>query len=274
MSDDSGLTFAPIPVGALVDSHCHLDFPDFDGRMDDLRQSMAAHGISHALCISVNLDGFKKVIDIAAQYSNFFATVGVHPDQLPDVPGASCSVEELVELARHRKVVGIGETGLDYHWVKGDRTWQTDRFRTHIQAARLTRKPLIIHTRDAAEDTIRIMQEEGASAVGGVMHCFTESWAVAKAALDLGFHISFSGIVTFKNATDLREVARQVPMDRMLVETDSPFLAPVPMRGKVNEPANVRFVAQLVADLKGLRLEEFATATSDNFRRLFLETTL
>lgn len=273
MSLDTELTFPPIPAGALVDSHCHLDFPDFDGRIDGLRDAMAAHRISHALCICVNLDGFGKVIDIAEKYDNFFATVGVHPDQLPDAPGSGCTVEDLLELARNQKVVGIGETGLDYHWVKGDRTWQTDRFRTHIQAARLARKPLIIHTRDAADDTIRIMQEEGASAIGGVMHCFTESWSVAKAALDLGFYISFSGIVTFKNAADLREVARQVPMDRMLVETDSPFLAPVPMRGKVNEPANVRFVAQLVADLKGLPLEEFATLTSANFRRLFLEMT-
>ena len=266
----SELTYPPIPAGALVDSHCHLDFPDFDGRVDALRDAMSAHGISHALCICVNLDGFKKVIDIAERYSNFFASVGVHPDQLPEVAGSACSVEELVELARNTKVVGIGETGLDYHWVKGDRTWQTERFRTHIRAAKLAHKPLIIHTRDAADDTIRIMQEEGAADVGGVMHCFTESWAVAKAALDLGFHISFSGIVTFKNAADLREVARQVPMDRMLVETDSPFLAPVPVRGSVNEPANVRHVAKVLADLKGLPLDEFATITSRNFRHLFL----
>lgn len=254
----------------LIDSHCHLDFPDFDGRIVELRESMAMHGISHALCICINLGGFKKVIDIADQYDNFFATVGVHPDQLPDAAGSSCRVEDLIELARNQKVVGIGETGLDYHWVKGDRTWQTDRFRMHIQAARITHKPLIIHTRDAAEDTIRIMQEEGASEVGGVMHCFTGSWPVAKAALDLGFYISFSGIVTFRNAADLREVARQVPMNRMLVETDSPFLAPVPLRGKVNEPANVRFVAQLIADLKGLSLEDFASITTGNFQKLFL----
>lgn len=273
MIHDTELTPPPIPAGALVDSHCHLDFPDFDGRIDELREAMTVHGVSHALCICVNLDGFKKVIDIAGKYRNFFATVGVHPDQLPDALGSACTVEDLLELAQHRKVVGIGETGLDYHWVKGDRTWQTDRFRTHIRAARIAHKPLIIHTRDAAEDTIRIMQEEGASEVGGVMHCFTESWPVAKAALDLGFHISFSGIVTFKNAADLREVARQVPMDRMLVETDSPFLAPVPLRGKVNEPGNVRFVAQLVADLKAMPLTEFATITSGNFRRLFLENT-
>lgn len=271
MTHDAAPSFPPIPKGALVDSHCHLDFPDFDGRIDSLREAMAVHGISHALCICVNLDGFRKVIDIAGRYDNFFATVGVHPDQLPDAAGSACTVEDLIELARNQKVVGIGETGLDYHWVNGDRTWQTDRFRIHIRAARMARKPLIIHTRDAAEDTIRIMQEEGASEVGGVMHCFTESWPVAKAALDLGFYISFSGIVTFKNAGDLREVARQVPMERMLVETDSPFLAPVPLRGKVNEPANVRFVAQLISDLKGLPLDQFASITSGNFRRLFLE---
>ena len=255
-----------------MDSHCHLDFADFDGQMESVRAAMQERNVSHALCVCVNLLGFPKVLELAWKYANFFASVGVHPDQLPDEPGTACDVDQLVELAKQPKVVAIGETGLDYHWIKGDRGWQMERFRTHIRAARASSKPLIIHTRSAAEDTIRIMREEGASDVGGVMHCFTESWEVARSALEMGFYVSFSGIVTFKNAADLRDVARQVPMDRMLVETDSPFLAPVPVRGKLNQPANVRYVAEAVAALKGLSMPEFASTTSANFRRLFLET--
>lgn len=257
-------------VESVVDSHCHLDFPDFEGQIESVRELMQERHVSHALCVCVNLLGFQKVLELAHKYANFFASVGVHPDQLPDEPGTACNVDQLAELASHPKVVAVGETGLDYHWIKGDREWQMERFRTHIRAARKSTKPLIIHTRSAAEDTLRIMREEGAAEAGGVMHCFTESWEVARAALEMGFYISFSGIVTFKNAADLREVARQVPMDRMLVETDSPFLAPVPVRGKRNQPANVRYVAEAVATLKGLPMTEFASITSRNFRHLFL----
>jgi TatD DNase family protein len=240
----------------LVDSHCHLDFPEFDGQMDDVRQEMRANGVTHALCISVNFAGFPKVLALAEAYDNFFATVGVHPLRL-------------VELARHPRIVAIGETGLDYYRVSGDLEWQRERFRAHIRAARECRKPLVIHTRQAAEDTLAIMREEGAAEVGGVMHCFTESQAVADAAIALGFHISFSGIVTFKNAGALKEVAHAIPLERLLVETDSPYLAPVPHRGKTNRPALVRYVAEEVARLRGIELSELAAASTGNFFRLF-----
>ena len=258
---------------ALVDSHCHLDFPDYDDRLDAVLATMRERNVSHALCVSVNLAGFPRVLELARTHANLYASVGVHPDQLPDQPGSACSVADLTGLATAPKVVAIGETGLDYHWVKDDAEWQRERFRTHIRAARSCGKPLIIHTREAADDTLRLMREEQAREAGGVMHCFTETWEVAKAALDMGFHISFSGIVTFKNAADLREVARQVPAERLLVETDSPFLAPVPVRGKVNEPGNVRYVAELVAKLRDVPVDELADQTSRNFHRLFLEKT-
>lgn len=253
----------------LVDSHCHLDFPDYDGRIAGVLDKMRARKVTHALCISVNLEGFPKVLRLAEQNPNLYATVGVHPDQLPDVPGATVSQAELVSLSHHPKVVAIGETGLDYHWVKGDAEWQRERFRVHIRAARECRKPLVIHTRDSAEDTLRIMREEGAGEAGGVMHCFTETLDVAQAAIDLGFHISFSGIVTFKNAVALKEVARTLPLDRIMVETDSPFLAPVPHRGKTNEPAFVSHVAEELARLRGVTTEAIAAATSANFSRVF-----
>lgn len=259
----------PPSFSGLVDSHCHLDFPEFDGKLADVREEMRTNGVSHALCISVRLADFPKVLALAETYDNFFASVGVHPDH----EGDPVDPARLVELARNRRVVAIGETGLDYHRLSGDLEWQRQRFRAHIRASRECGKPLVIHTRDAAEDTLRIMKEEGAGKVGGVMHCFTETQEVAEGALALGFHISFSGIVTFKNAGPLKEVARKVPLDRLLVETDSPYLAPVPHRGKTNRPGLVRHVAEEVARLRGITLEAIAAATTRNFFRLFLKTT-
>jgi len=250
----------------LVDSHCHLDFPEFEGKLDEVREEMRANGVTHALCISVELPKFPKVLALAEAHDNFFASVGVHPDHEAE----AVDIPRLVELAAHPKIVAIGETGLDYHRLSGDLEWQRERFRTHIRAARKSCKPLVIHTRDAAEDTLRIMREEGAGEVGGVMHCFTETQEVADGALALGFHISFSGIVTFKNATQLKEVARRVPLERLLVETDSPYLAPVPHRGKTNRPGLVRHVAEEVARLRGIAFEDLAEATTRNFFRLFL----
>ncbi len=222
--------------------------------------------VGHALCVSVTLDKFPEVLKLAESYDNFYASVGVHPDY-EDIEEPS--VEALVELAQHPKVVAIGETGLDYFRLTGDLEWQRMRFRTHIRAAILANKPLIIHTRSAADDTLRIMQEEGANKVGGVMHCFTESLEVALAAISMGFYISFSGIVTFKNATQLKEVAQAIPLDKMLVETDSPYLAPVPFRGKTNQPAYVKYVAQEIANLRGISLNAVIQATTHNFFTLF-----
>lgn len=250
----------------LVDSHCHLDFPDLAGRVDDALELMHRNQVTHALCVSVTLQEFPNVRALAERYSNLSASVGVHPDY-EDVPVVT--EQELVALANHPRVVAIGETGLDHYRIKGGAEWQRERFRTHIRAARRCGKPLIVHMRDAAEDTLRIMREEGASEVGGVMHCFTGSWEVAQAAIELGFLISFSGIVTFKNAAALREVARRVPLERMLIETDSPYLAPVPYRGKTNEPGLVRHVAEEIARLRQVSLEDVAVATSANFFRLF-----
>ena len=255
----------PASFPGLVDSHCHLDFPEFEGKLGEIREEMRANGVTHALCISVELAGFPKVLGLAERHDNFFASVGVHPDHEAEPVDAA----HLVELARHPRVVAIGETGLDYHRLSGDLEWQRERFRAHIRAARTSGKPLVIHTRDAAEDTLRIMREEGAGEIGGVMHCFTETQEVAEAALALGFHISFSGIVTFKNAGRLKEVARTIPLERMLVETDAPYLAPVPHRGKTNRPGLVRHVGEEIARLRGLTLEVVAEATSRNFFRLF-----
>jgi TatD DNase family protein len=250
----------------LVDSHCHLDFPELAADTPGVLADMAAHGVSHALCVSVTLEDFPKVRALAEQHENLYASVGTHPDY-PDHP--LVTVDELVRLADHPKVVAIGETGLDYFRLEGDLEWQRERFRTHIRAARSVAKPLIIHTRSSADDTIAIMREERADEAGGVMHCFTESWETAQAALDLGFYISFSGIVTFKNAVALKEVARRVPLGRMLVETDSPYLAPVPYRGKTNRPGWVKYVAEEIARLRGIPFDEVASATTDNFFRLF-----
>jgi TatD DNase family protein len=250
----------------LVDSHCHLNFPEFAGRTDQLIQAMKEAEVGLALCISVKLEEFPQVLALAEHHPELYASVGVHPDYRD---GLEPGVEELVRLAEHPRVVGIGETGLDYYWHKGDTAWQRERFRVHIRAARACGKPLIIHAREAAADTLRIMEEEGAGQAGGVMHCFTETLDVAEKVLEMGFYISFSGIVTFKNALALREVAAAVPLERMLVETDSPYLAPVPYRGKTNEPAYVQFVAAEIAKVKGLPFEAVAAATTANFHRLF-----
>jgi TatD DNase family protein len=251
----------------LIDSHCHLDFPELRADLAGVLQRMQANGVTHALTISTTLETFPAVYEVAQSQPNLWCTVGVHPDERRD--GREVGLEELVRMADDPKVVAIGETGLDYFRVEGDTEWQRERFRTHIRAARRTGKPLVIHTRAAAADTLRIMAEEGAGEVGGVMHCFTESWEVAEGAMALGFHISFSGIVTFKNAKDLKEVAKRVPLERMLVETDSPYLAPVPHRGQSNQPAFVRHVAEEIAHLRGIALEEVARATSENFFRVF-----
>jgi len=250
----------------LIDSHCHLNFPELAAKVDDALALMRENRVTHALCVSVTLEEFPQVRALAERYPHIFGSVGVHPDY-PDVPVVK--EEELVALADHPKIVAIGETGLDYFRIKGDCEWQRERFRTHIRAARRCGKPLIIHMREAAADTLRIMGEEGADRIGGVMHCFTESWEVARAALDLGFYISFSGIVTFKNAEALRDVARKVPLERMLIETDSPYLAPVPYRGKTNEPGLVKYVAEEIARQRKLPLEQIAATTSSNFFKLF-----
>lgn len=253
-----------------IDSHCHINFPELAARMPEILGKMAENEVSHALCVSVDLPDFPGVLELAERHANIYASVGVHPDY-EDTPEPS--VDELVHLADHPKIVAIGETGLDYYRLEGDLEWQRERFRTHIRASRATGKPLIIHTRAASEDTIRIMREEGAGTdaggAAGVMHCFTESLEVAQAAMKMGFYISFSGIVTFKSAKELQAVAREVPLEQMLIETDSPYLAPVPHRGKVNEPALVRHVAEYLATLKGVPVEEVARQTTDNFFNLF-----
>lgn len=250
----------------FVDSHCHMNFPDLVAREADVMAHMLANKVTHALCVSVNLEEYPQVLAVAERHANVFASVGVHPDY-EDI--AEPDVTSLVELAKHPRVVAIGETGLDYFRLTGDLEWQRERFRTHIRAALAANKPLIIHTRSAAEDTLRIMREEGADKIGGVMHCFTESQDVAEQAMALNFYISISGIVTFKNALALKEVAKNIPLDRLLIETDSPYLAPMPYRGKTNEPAWVKHVAEAIAELRGISVEELGRATTENFFRLF-----
>ncbi|QEI06804.1 TatD family deoxyribonuclease [Pigmentiphaga aceris] len=250
----------------FADSHCHLNFPDLAAQLPEILARMRVNRVSQALCVSVNLTDWPGLMQMVDSQPGLWASVGVHPDY-EDTPEPS--VDELVALAAAPKVVAIGETGLDYFRLTGDLEWQRARFRRHIQAARQTRKPLIIHTRAAADDTLRLMQEEGASEAGGVMHCFTESQAVADAALAMNFYISFSGIVTFKSARDLQEVARTVPLDRLLIETDSPYLAPVPFRGKQNDPSKVIHVAEKIAELRGMTVADVARISSDNFFRLF-----
>jgi TatD DNase family protein len=249
-----------------IDSHCHINFPDLADKLPEVFELMQKNQVSHALCISVELERFPDILALAESHPNVYASVGVHPDH---EDCSEPSVEQLVALADHPKVVAIGETGLDYFRLTGDLEWQRERFRTHIRAARACRKPLVIHTRSAAEDTLRLMEEEWAGEAGGVMHCFTESQAVAEAAMAMGFYISFSGIVTFKNAVALREVAAAVPLERMLIETDSPYLAPVPHRGRTNQPGYVVHVAEEIARIKGLSAEEVGEITSQNFFRLF-----
>ena len=253
-----------------VDSHCHLSFPELSARLVEIRADMATAQVDRALCICTTLEEFDQVHALATSYDNFWCSVGVHPDnegvQEP-------TLAALLALAGRPRVVAIGETGLDYYRLNGrgvaDMEWQRERFRVHIRAARASGLPLVVHTRSASADTLAILREEGAQAAGGVFHCFTETDAVARAALDLGFHISFSGILTFKTASDLREIARFVPLDRCLIETDSPYLAPVPYRGKTNSPAYVPYVARQMAALKGLPVEAIAAATTANFERLF-----
>jgi TatD DNase family protein len=250
----------------LVDSHCHIDFPEFSSDLDAVVGRMREHDVSHALCVGVSLEDFPRVLSVSERFDGVFASVGVHPDQ---VGAEEPTPERLCALAAHPRVVAIGETGLDYFRPGADVERQRSRFRTHIRAARACGKPVIIHTRSAAADTISIMREEGASEVGGVMHCFTESLQLAEQAMEMNFFISFSGIVTFKNAVELRAVASAIPLDRLLIETDAPYLAPVPMRGKRNEPSFVRHVAEQISQIRGNTFQHIADTTSSNFFRLF-----
>ncbi len=249
-----------------IDSHCHLDFPQLREDLPQILTQMEENQVSHALCVSINLPDWPELIQMVEAHECLSASVGVHPDY-QNTPEPT--VEQLVTMAQHPKVVAIGETGLDYYRLSEPLDWQRERFRVHIRAAIASQLPLIIHTRAASEDTIRLMQEEGAERCGGVMHCFTESWEVAQQALALGFYISISGIVSFKNALEIQEVASKVPLDRLLIETDSPYLAPVPFRGKRNDPSKVLHVAEKIAELRGLTVEEVGQATRDNFYRLF-----
>lgn len=252
----------------LVDSHCHLSFPELAGDIEAVLARMRQAGVVAAVNVCTTLEEFPAVFGLADQHAHIFASAGVHPDS------RNCREPDpasLAALAAHPKVVAIGETGLDYYRLQEPLDWQRERFRVHIRAARDCGKPLIVHTRAAAEDTLRILREEGADQVGGVMHCFTESIDVAKAALDLGFYISFSGIVTFKTATELQAVAKAVPLEHLLVETDSPYLAPVPYRGKVNEPARVLHVAEKIAELKNLPVDVVLQKTTKNCSNLFNE---
>ncbi|MHB8455153.1 MAG: TatD family hydrolase [Acidiferrobacterales bacterium] len=250
----------------LADSHCHINFEPLSAGLPLILENARANAVGYLLCVSVNLEDFPEVRRLAHSYPHIYASVGVHPNE---TQGEDPSVDRLVDLAADPRVVAIGETGLDYYRSSGDMGWQHERFRRHIRAACASGKPLIIHTREAAADTLRIMREEGADRPGGVMHCFTENWDTARQALDLGFYISFSGILTFKNADTLREVALRVPEDRLLIETDAPYLAPVPHRGKTNEPAYVRYVAESLASLRQVSLEHIGAVTTRNFFTLF-----
>lgn len=250
----------------FIDSHCHLNFPELAANLEQLLANMQQHQVTHALCISVELATFPEVLKLAEQYPQLYASVGVHPDyELTTEPTQT----ELVQLAGHPKVIAIGETGLDYFRLSGDLEWQRERFRTHIRAARECDKPLVVHTRAAAIDTLAILAEEKAATVGGVMHCFTENLETALAAIDLGFYISFSGIVTFKKADVVKTVAKNIPLDKLLIETDSPYLAPVPHRGQLNQPAYVSHVAEEIAKLRGISLAEVGLASTANFKKLF-----
>ncbi len=250
----------------FVDSHCHLDFPELTENLATILQNMERNQVTHALCVSVNLPDWPRIVRLVEENACLWGSVGVHPDY-EDTPEPD--VDLLCKHAKHPKIVAIGETGLDYYRLQEPLDWQRARFRTHIRAANQADLPLIIHTRSSAADTLRIMQEENAAGCGGVMHCFTESWEVAEAAMEQNFYISLSGIVTFKSATALQEVARRLPLDRLLIETDSPYLAPVPFRGKRNDPSKVVHVAEKIAELKGLGVQEIAKASTDNFFKLF-----
>ena len=253
----------------LIDSHCHLDRLDLDalgGDIDHVIQQAGELDVKQMLCVAINLELWPEMMQLVESQDNVYASVGVHPNENE---GEDPSVERLVELAAHPKVIAIGETGLDYFRSEGDLDWQRERFRRHIRAAKQTNKPLIIHSREAQPDTLNIMVEEGAAEVGGIMHCFVDDWNTAQKAIEQNFVISFSGIVTFKTAIDLKEVAKLCPLDKMLVETDAPYLTPVPYRGKSNQPGYTRYVAEYIAELKGISLEEVATATTNNFYRMF-----
>ncbi len=254
----------------LTDSHCHLDKIDlapFNNSFSEMLSSAQDFGVSQFLCVCIDTENFKHVLEPAQKYPNIYCSVGVHPTHKESY---APSVNELVELANHKEVIAIGETGLDYFRCEDDdMTWQHDLFRIHIRAAIETKKPLIIHTRSAREDTIRILKEEDADQVGGVMHCFAEDWDTAQQAMELNFYISFSGIVTFNSAKELQDIARKIPSDKYLIETDSPWLAPVPNRGKPNQPAYVKYVAEKMADLRGCDYHQIAEETTDNFNRLF-----
>ena len=250
----------------FVDSHCHVDFPALASQLPDILQRMKTNQVAHALCVSVNLPDWPGLIALVEQHQALWASVGVHPDYEDTIEP---TVEDLVERSVHPKVIAIGETGLDYFRLQGDLSWQRERFRRHIRASRQTGLPLIIHTRSSAEDTLAIMKEEDAHEAGGVMHCFTESWEVAQAAIDMNFYISFSGIVTFKNAVSLQDVAQRIRADRILIETDSPYLAPVPHRGKLNDPSKVIHVAEKIAELRGVSVKEIEEISTNNFFNLF-----
>lgn len=250
----------------FVDSHCHINFPELAQNLDEILEKMRQNQVGHALVVSVNMDDWPGLMDLVRSYPHLFASVGVHPDY-EDV--VEPTVQDLLDRAGDPKVVAIGESGLDYYRLQEPLDWQRNRFRTHIRASRESGLPLIIHTRSASQDTLSIMAEEGASQAGGVMHCFTESWEVAQAAMAMNFYISFSGIVTFKSAADLQEVARKVPLNRLLIETDSPYLAPVPYRGKMNNPSLVVHVAEKIAELKGISAKEVEEASTENFFNLF-----
>jgi len=250
----------------LVDSHCHIPLLGKEMEISEVISSAKALGVEHMLCVSVDLETYPEILRLAEKYERIYASVGVHPNSSMQ---EEVSRETLVELASNDHVIAIGETGLDYFRSEGDLEWQRDRFRTHIKAAKSVNKPLIIHTRNVGEDITRILREEGADEVGGVMHCFVEDWETAQKAMQMNFYISFSGIVTFKNAKEVQEVAKQVPLERMLVETDSPYLTPMPYRGKPNQPGYTRYVAEFIAELKGLSFEQVAEQTTANFFNLF-----
>ena len=251
---------------AFIDSHSHVDFPEISDRISDILAQMRHNNVQLALCPGVNLESFDRLYQTVLAHPQFYGAVAVHPgyDTVMEP-----TIDDLVDRARLDKIVAIGETGLDYHYFQGDLTWQKNRFRTHIRAAIIAQKPLIIHCREAAQDVIDILKQEKAQQVGGVMHCFSENQAIAQAALDMGFYISFSGVVTFKNAQSMREVAKTIPLDRLLIETDAPYLAPVPHRGKTNEPGFVIHVAQSLAQTLDVPLEIIAEKTTQNFYRLF-----
>lgn len=252
----------------LVDSHCHLNFPELSANLDGLQQEMSLNNVDYALTIATSPTNIPDVIAIATQYDNLFASVGIHPDE--KLPEFKLEPQFLLDFAKHPKVVAIGETGLDYYWNKDpDMSWQHERFQTHIDVAKQTKLPLVVHNRDAATDVYNMLKTSGIDDCGAVIHCFTEDVSWAEKFLDIGCYISLSGIVTFKNAHQLHEVAKYVPLERLLVETDSPYLAPVPHRGKTNQPAYVRHTAQFIADMRQTSLSEIATATTDNFFRLF-----